>query len=456
MKTVHLVVMTILSLALGIGGASALQVSYPLVVDMLSKDGEVRRRAGERLVASGDKTLLAALNDALAFCFVIQDPDRVDGIAKVMQRIAHQEIRENPKLGWMKWVGRHKEIEPKPGYLDFKRAVFAFYDPAFRQFLDPGFTFRIRPEEIEWGGVKKDGIPTLQNPAVIRAKDAKYLGSKDLVFGVYLDGVARAYPHRILDWHEMTNDVVGDTPISLSYCTLCGSGIVYDGRVEMKQYTFGSSGLLYRSNKLMYDNQTKSLWSNLTGEPVSGKLVDSGIKLKMLPVVVTTWKEWVKMHPDTEVLDPETGYELDYANPPYEEYFSSDDTMFPVWLEDDRLEKKDWVFALIVNDKPKAYPLKDLKKERVVHDQLGGKEIVLVVEKSSGAVRAYESDGRRFKRGDDDGQVIEQGSGSAWRITEESLNDPSGKHQLARLPGHNAFWFGWYAFYSETELYERR
>ena len=202
---------------------------------------------------------------------------------------------------------------------------------------------------------KEPPLPQIQHPA--GHPHAKYIRGKDRVFGVYINGDARAYPHRILDWHEMTNDVVGETPVSLSYCTLCGSGILYDGRVEKQQYTFGSSGLLYRSNKLMYDNQTHSLWSNLTGEPISGKLANSGIKLKMLPVVVTTWWEWVKLHPDTQVLDLDTGYELDYSQSPYEEYFRSDDTMFPVWLQSDRLKNKDWVFALIVNGKPKAYPV---------------------------------------------------------------------------------------------------
>ncbi len=456
LKTVHLLLAAVLSLAVGMGESFPVEGSYQLVVDLLSKDGAVRRKAGERLVASGDKTLLAALNDVLAFYYVIEDGGRAEEVVAIMEHIASDQVQDNPKLGWTKWIGGHEEIKPKPGYLAFKRSVFGLYDPAFRRFLDPGFTFRIRPEEIEWGGVKKDGIPALQNPSVVRAADAAYLRPKDLVFGVYIDGVARAYPHRILDWHEMTNDVVGETPISLSYCTLCGSGILYDGRVETQQFTFGSSGLLYRSNKLMYDHQTQSLWSNLTGEPISGKLANSGIKLKMLPAVVTTWKEWVRLHPDTEVLDPDTGYELDYRKSPYEEYFRSDDTMFPVWLQSDRLKKKDWVFALIVNGKPKAYPLKTLKKKRIVHDRLGGKELVLMVEKSSGAVRAYESDGRRFKRGSKDGELIEEGSGSAWKVTEDSLLDESGSLQLPRLPGHNAYWFGWYAFYPTTDLYEPR
>ena len=172
-KTVHLLLAAVLCLAVGMGVSFPLEGSYQLVVDLLSKDGDVRRKAGERLVASGDKSLLAALNDVLAFYYVIQDGGRAEEVVKVMEHIAGEKVPNNPKLGWMKWIGRHQEIKPKPGYLAFKRSIFNLYDPAFRRFLDPNYTFRIRPEEIEWGGVKKDGIPALQNPSHIRAADAK-------------------------------------------------------------------------------------------------------------------------------------------------------------------------------------------------------------------------------------------------------------------------------------------
>ena len=448
--------MAALVAAAGTTTSSAQNGTYQIVVDFLSKDEAIRREARERLVESKDPSLLAALNDVLSFFYVVQDSRRAEEVVDVMEAIAGENVRGNPKIGWMKWIGRHDEIEPKPGYLGFKRSIFSLYDPSFREFFDASSTLRIRPEEIEWGGVKKDGIPALQNPSVIRARDASYLRDDDRVFGVYIDGVARAYPHRILDWHEMANDVVGETPITLSYCTLCGSGILYDGRVDKQQYTFGSSGLLYRSNKLMYDNQTRSLWSNLTGEPVSGPLAQSGIKLRMLPVVVTTWEAWEKRHPDTEVLDPDTGYERDYRESPYEDYFQSDETMFPVWLESDRLPQKDWVFALIVNGKPKAYPLDALKREGLVHDRVGGTELILVVEKNTGAVRAFESGGRRFTRSRADDELVEEGSAGRWRVSEEFLVDESGEHRLARLAGHHAFWFGWYAFFPSTDLYEAR
>src|SRR6185369_7988742 len=132
------------------------------------------------------------------------------------------------------------------------------------------------------------------------------LSGSERVFGVSVKGEARAYPLRILDWHEMVNDVVGGEPVTLSYCTLCGSGVLYATRgADGSARTFGTSGLLYRSNKLMVDRQTRTLWSNLTGEAVLGPLAagpGGPARLALLPVVVTTWQEWRARHPATTVL----------------------------------------------------------------------------------------------------------------------------------------------------------
>jgi len=429
-------------------------VGYDPVFDLLSKDVATRKRAETALLASKDKSLIPALSDVLYYHVVVRDTARAREISELMEKIAGESVGPNVRRGWAEWVGRHEEVKPLEGYLAFKAALFTRYDPAFRRFLDLRFTYRIRPEEIEWGGVNVDGIPALENPRHLRAADAKHMKPADRVFGVYLNGEARAYPHLIMDPHEMANDSVGGVPVSLSYCTLCGSGVLYDGRVSDRTFTFGSSGLLYRSNKLMYDRQTGSLWNNLTGEPVSGPLASSGIRLEMLPVVVTTWQDWLKLHPDTIVLDPKgTGFDRDYTESPYAAYFKSKDTMFPVWLQSKALGTKDVVFALIVNGKPKAYPVEALKRERITHDRLGGKDVVLIT-RSSGAVRAYEARGRRFKPGASSDELVEETSGTSWRLTEDCIQ--LDRERLPRLPGHTAFWFGWYAFYPSTEVYEPR
>lgn len=243
---------------------------------------------------------------------------------------------------------------------------------------------------------------------------------------------------------------------------------MYSAKINGEPTTFGTSGLLYRSNKLMYDRKTNSLWSHLLGEPVIGPLANSGVKLSFFPVELTTWGEWLAQHPDTTVLSPETGLYSARSYQPetdpqaiYYDYFNSPDTMFPVWNRSARLETKDVVLALSVGGAHKAYPVKVLQKERVVNDELGGVKLVIIASGETQAARAYMRDGRRFslgREGDTASGVpatLTDSGGVAWQVTEEHLvsaADPTQK--LPRLPSHMAFWFGWYAFHTDTLVYE--
>lgn len=214
---------------------------------------------------------------------------------------------------------------------------------------------------------------------MLAADKATYLEPGDAVFGIALNGEARAYPLRILDWHEMAYDVVGGVPVSLAYCTLCGAAIAYNGQAsDGSTYTFGSSGFLYRSNKLMYDRQTDTLWNQLTGEPVLGQLASDGLTLELLPVVLTTWEEWQNEHHDTLVVDENTGFPRNYtAGAAYGNYFASGETMFPVAQRSDLLPAKDQIYALRLAGVPKAYPLKALAEEVVVNDTIAETNLVL-------------------------------------------------------------------------------
>ncbi len=359
-------------------------------------------------------------------------------------------------FAWQEWLIKQEKIELPPQFLEWKAAPFRLIDPAFGKFLFPGVPLRVRIEEIVWGGVKKDGIPALTSPKLVKAQEADYLRAQDWVFGVELSGDARAYPLRIMDWHEMLNDVVGGQPVSLAYCTLCRSGILFDAKVGERTFTFGSSGLLYRSNKLMYDHQTESLWMAIPGEAVSGALAHSGIKLKKLPVVVTAWQDWRSKHPDTLVPSLETGYQRDY-NPgaAYGSYFASPDLMFPVPRLDNRLKPKEEVFALIINDQPKAYALKRLREVGVLNDNLGGENVVLIADSKTGATRAYARGAHIFRARKDSPERVETEQEEVWKVTEAALISQTTGAGLLRLPGHLAYWFGWYAFHPRTLLYDK-
>ena len=348
---------------------------------------------------------------------------------------------------WMLWQEGHPEIAPFAGFDTFKAVVLQQIDPNFSAFLGPGTAHEIRLEEIVWGGVAKDGIPALTNPTLIDPDDADYLNADELVFGVRIGADARAYPLRIMDWHEMFNDVIGGVPVSLAYCTLCGSGILFETAIEGRPgdlgepFVFGSSGLLYRSNKLMYDRQTLSLWNQFTGRPVVGPLTGSGLELKTRPVAITSWAAWRAANPDTRVLSLDTGYRRDYRpGAPYGDYFASPDLMFPTRVDESQLSAKDYVFALRSSGAEKAWPLARFEGGAVVNDRAGVIDLVLVGEAATRSVRAYRSGGRIFEKGDTPATLVS--GGESWQVTEEALLGPNGE-SLARLPGHVAYWFAW-------------
>ncbi len=374
---------------------------------------------------------------------------------------------------WLKWHGEAK-LELPPGYVAWKGRLYARIDERFAQFFEPDRTWRIRPEEVRWGGVVVDGIAPVESPKMISPGEADYLEPDEPVFGLVVNGDVRAYPQRILDAHEMCNDVIGGVPVSLAYCTLCGAGIAFDRRVKGRDepFDFSSSGMLYRSNKLMYDRQTRTLWNHLTGKPVAGPLADNDIELTILPSVVARWEDWLRDHPETRVMSLDTGLNPEYKlGEPYGQYFHSRSTMFPVWKRNRKLADKERIFGLRFGDVAKAYPLELLHERRVVNDAVGENPVVVIAMKgdirvkpkvrfrgvkltysAGGEVRAYERGGHQFTAADAANALTDE-NGSAWRITEEHLVGP-GDRQLKRLPGHLAYWFGWYAMMNDTELYE--
>ena len=242
---------------------------------------------------------------------------------------------------------------------------------------------------------------------------------------------------------------------------------MYSARINDRATTFGTSGLLYRSNKLMYDRATETLWSQLLGEPVIGPLADSGIKLRFFPVVVTTWGEWLEQHPDTTVLSLETGaYPARLYEPEsdprslYFDYRADLDTMFPVWNRDLRLDTKDEVLTLSISDEHKAYPVDLLRRERVVNDDVGGSQVVVIASSASADARVYERVGQRFELPTGDPAIdglptlLIDSDGAGWRVTEDALiNTAEPSQTLLRIPSHYAFWFGWYVFRPDTLVY---
>ena len=366
-------------------------------------------------------------------------------------------------FGWAEWY-EGTDYAPPPGFASWKGRLWSRIDPHFGELIKDELPARIRIEEIDWAGIRFEGVPALDEPPHVAADGAGWLEESEPVIGVAAGGAARAYPLRILDWHELVNDTLGGVPVALVYCTLSGSAIAYDARSGSGEpRRFVTSGLLHRSNKLMLDRGTQTLWSQLGGRPVLGPLAADGAALAALPSVVTSWGAWRTRHPETTVLSLDTGHERPYVpGMPYGLYFQSAQKMFPALESRHELPTKERVFGLIHGELVKAWPLRKLVDARVTNDAAG---VVLVAQEgrvrvegqreagfaqyeAGGAVRAYARGEREFSLGADDA-TLRDASGAPWRIEEEALVGPEGA-RAERLPGTLVYWFAWQALHPET------
>lgn len=224
---------------------------------------------------------------------------------------------------------------------------------------------------------------------------------------------------------------------------------MYQTELNGVHHELGTSGFLYRSNKLMYDHATKSLWSTLQGEPVVGPLVGKEIELNRRYLVTTTWGEWKKRHPDTTVLSVETGHRRDYGEGvAYREYFATDNLMFTVPEIDKRLLNKDEVLAFRDGNQQLAIAVKHLANKRIHHDKLGEQQIVVLAD-DDGTSRAYRVDNTTISKWNGTGQATDS-AGRKWKVLEDAM--VSNGHRFERVPSHNVFWFGWVSQFPDTRL----
>lgn len=280
--------------------------------------------------------------------------------------------------------------------------------------LDQGL---IPPQQIFKGGPAKDGIPAIDKPEFINARDAGFLQAGDRILGIEINGIAKAYPVNILNWHEIVNDSIDDSAFTITYCPLCGTGMAFISDVNGQILNFGVSGLLYNSDVLLYDRESESLWSQILGKAVTGKY--KGTKLSMLPLNHTTWSDWKRHHPSTRVLSKNTGYSRNYDKDPYKGYESSRNLYFPVLNKAPaRYHPKEKVLGLMVGDTYKAYPFIELNK----HDKSRFTNSV---------------NGKTF--------IVH------WNRNEQAGYITNDEGTL--VPVIQAYWFAWYAFHPSTLVF---
>jgi len=274
----------------------------------------------------------------------------------------------------------------------------------------------IPTSEILSGGPGRDGIPSIDKPKFIQPSAANFMLPDDLVVSVTIGDKTRAYPLRILVWHEIVNDELAGQQIAVTYCPLCGTAMVFNRQVGNRTLAFGVSGLLHNSDVLMYDRQTDSLWSQLAMKAVSGPQVNT--ELEWLASEHLTWAAWKEKHPQGEVLSTQTGWQRNYSGSAYASYEQSPGTMFRVPTHRTELPKKDWVVGVIVDGVARAYPLKSLPPGQTVRDEINSVALEITFHPTSHLA-----------------EVRRAGSGEL-------------------LPNVKVYWFAWQAFYPETELWK--
>lgn len=316
------------------------------------------------------------------------------------------------------------DIPAPPNYLRVKRAIFTNVVPGWDKiFVEGNIDWRL----VSWGGVLIDDraydttdeacncIPAADNPEVSSAKDATWLSDDDVVFGIEVNGDYRAYPRRIMEVREMVNDTLGGRDLGIPYCTLCGAAQAYftDQLPEgIDRPVLRTSGLLIRSNKVMYDITTYSVFDTFLGKAVTGPLAEKGLKLKQASVVTTDWGRWKKAHPETTVLLEKYALGRD---PDFRNGRDANGPIFPVGNVDPRLPvHEDIIGVITASGKPIAF-----QRSKAFVALQNGDEIAyenMRLELDAGGIRAVDANG-------------------------------------TDVGSHQAFWFAWSQFHPQTKLW---
>lgn len=322
------------------------------------------------------------------------------------------------------------------------------------------------PAEEFRSPLPKDAIPAIVEPSFASdwsdldpdGFDEPLLPDDSAVIGVEGDRGARAYPLRILNWHEIVNDTL-DGPIAVTYCVLCGSGVVVERRVDGEPTVFGVSGQLWRNDLVMYDEATDSRWSQLLALAIKGP--KTGSQLRILPSTLSTWGEWRSAHPDTEVLLPPphsntvTGREQSYRYFDSKYSYGDEDQLIGFDARDGKRNDRRLVIGITHDGVSRAYPFDVVAAEGLVEDTVGGRPVVVAVA-PDGTLVAYDRrvDGRP-RSFTEAGDRHVTAAGSRWELTTGRAVD--GNHEGARLERANEhppmFWVGWSNFNPESDVY---
>ena len=384
--------------------------------------GEEQSAALEVIVEAGDPRVAWVITDMMRFSAQTRfDRDLANAASSLLgmelEGFQHWHDLTDHLMAW--------DVPSFPSYLNFKREIFTFFEPGWEPLMVEGdIDWRL----VSWGGVLIDDrshedtdhrcncIPAADNPEAVPAAEADWPADNDIVFGIEVNGEYRAYPRQIMEVREMVNDTLGGRDLAIPYCTLCGAAQAYftdelpDG---VERPILRTSGLLIRSNKVMYDLISQSVFDTFRGIAVTGPLAELGVELEQATVITTDWATWRTEHPQTTVLHPR--YALG-RNPDFRNTRDADGPIFPIGGADPRLPVHEDVIGVIADSgTPWAFP-----RSTAMALLLSGEEIAVEnirLELDGGGIRAIDAEG-------------------------------------SDLSSHQAFWFAWAQFYPDTELWE--
>ncbi len=316
--------------------------------------------------------------------------------------------------------------------------------------------------------IPPDAIPAINEPRFLSLEEAsEWLSGESPVVAFERNGDARAYPLEILTWHEIVNDVVGGEPVIVTYCPLCNSAIAFSRLVDGEERTFGVSGSLRRSDLIMYDRETETLWQQLTGEAIVGH--HTGTVLEFLPAQLVSFEEFAAAFADGMVLSRETGHARNYGQNPYPFYDGSGRTLFPVGEFSDQLSPKERVLTLEIEGETAAFPFSALSELVVIEAEVGGGPVVafwqpgqvsalddqfIIGSRNVGSAGAFSPflDGERLRFESREGAIVDNGTGSTWDVLGRAVEGPLAGARLTPLVSGNHFWFAWAVFQPETRV----
>lgn len=312
--------------------------------------------------------------------------------------------------------------------------------------------------------VPRDGIPPLDNPKYESVLETTWLEDEDWVISYERDGDARAFPVKIMNWHEIVNDTIGGLEVLVSYCPLCRSGLVFDRHLNVADVppeaqgvlpddavlSFGNTGSLYENDMVMYDRDSDSQWFQVGGEALTGAL--HGTKLKRLPASMMRWAQFKENYPTGKVLSRETGHRRDYSRDAFANYNKNQQQLFfPISEIDDRLPAKSRVLGLEFDEISKTYNL-DALKDGVYADRIGSQLVALFVQQSAGVAYDPRVEGLTLSFELKEDQFVDEQTGSTWGFSGKATAGALEGTQLERLVQANVYWFSWALVQPDTKI----